>query len=80
MPLEQHQRDALEAAYELLREHFDSSLISVSTSNSNGKESTEVYWAGGYITAIGLAYHSARSIENVKEDSNDPSRQQEGET
>jgi hypothetical protein len=55
------QRDALIRAYSILGEHFDHSLIAISTASELRTEKGEegdairVFWNGGYIAAVGLS-------------------------
>jgi hypothetical protein len=52
----QPQLDALERANEIIREHFEASLVAVVTSveGDDGKEVSVVRWHGGRIQALGL--------------------------
>jgi hypothetical protein len=47
---------ALDRANEILREHFEASLVAVVTTleGDEGKEISNVRWAGGRIQALGL--------------------------
>lgn len=56
--LTEQQRDALNAAYDLLGEHFEGSLIAVYASAMDGNNPVEiakVLWSGGNMSARGLA-------------------------
>lgn len=66
MTFEAHQQEALEKAYELLKEHFDASIIVVTATSIPGEpvetDATQVYWAGGVMNAIGQAEFALRKI------------------
>lgn len=72
-PLTPSEKEALEKAYQLLGEHFEASLIVVTTlteSDGRNTESSRVYWSGGYQCAIGhaeSAKHMLLSLKGVTE-------------
>lgn len=52
--LEKHQDDALDAAYALLAEHFESFVVLVDTSISDKQTISRILWKGGHMTGLGL--------------------------
>lgn len=54
MELANHQNVALEQAYALLGEHFDSCVIVVHTELSDQVTGTKLFFKGGYMVALGL--------------------------
>lgn len=55
--LTEAQSQAAERAYDILREHFDASLIVVlaTTGADDHQEASRVFWHGGRTLALGLA-------------------------
>lgn len=68
------QHDALKQAYDLLGEHFEHSLIAIATTvgKDEKEEATQVFWRGGRVAAIGLAYESQRRIGMVTPNESEP--------
>jgi hypothetical protein len=54
------QQQAIESAYRILGEHFDSSLIVVGTASEmktpegESGDAIRVFWSGGYLSALGM--------------------------
>lgn len=68
--LEKHQQDALEQAYEILKEHFDASLIVVTAivqHEEKESEATQIFWAGGYMHALGHADYARYKIRQARD-------------
>lgn len=66
----QHQKDAVKQAYDLLKEHFDSCLITVTTANTDEAECSQVFWAGGYAMAVGnssITTHKLLSTRDLRD-------------
>lgn len=57
LPFTQAQRDVLDQIEELLKEHFDSSILCVQSNceTEDGQEDKTFFYHGGMSTAIGLA-------------------------
>jgi hypothetical protein len=66
------QRDAIERAYELLGEHFESVLLVVNyeLDGEAAEEAHEGYWSGGSMTALGLAEFARNKILNSGKNAN----------
>jgi hypothetical protein len=65
------QNDAIEKAYQLLGEHFDSIVIAVNfdyeakgVGSEISQEARAVYWKGGAMTALGLCQFTTHRILN----------------
>jgi hypothetical protein len=68
--LAEHQKEALEQAYDLLKEHFDASLLVVTAVVMDGdeeREATQIYWAGGYMQALGHSDYARYKIRQARD-------------
>lgn len=68
--LADHQQEALEQAYDLLKEHFDASLLVVTAIVNVGdreQEATQIYWAGGYMHALGHCNYANYMVQKERD-------------
>lgn len=64
----QQQHEALEKAYSLLTEQFESVLIAVLANAHDGEQETEVtkiYHYGGRVAALGLCRYTENQLLNI---------------